>query len=99
MEHRRSQSIVQDKNFRFAVQLVGYIRRQPKDPINLVLTRQLLRSGTSIGANIEEALGGHSSKDFVAKLQLPRRKHEKRGTGYALFEKLSLTISKSLPTY
>ena len=56
MEHRRSQSIVQEKSFRFAVQLIGYIRRQPKDPINLVLTRQLLRSGTSIGANVEEAL-------------------------------------------
>ena len=68
MEHRRSQSIVQDKSFRFAVQLIGYTRRQPKDPINLVLTRQLLRSGTSIGANVEEALGEQSSKDFISKL-------------------------------
>ena len=57
MELRRSQSVVQDKSFRFAVQLVGYIRRQPKDHINPVLTRQLLRSGLSIGANVEEALG------------------------------------------
>ena len=43
MEQRRSQSIVQDKSFRFSVQLIGYIRRQPKDPINLVLTMQLDR--------------------------------------------------------
>ena len=48
MQQRRSQSIVQDKSFRFAVQLVVYIRRQPKDLVNLVLARQLLRSGTSI---------------------------------------------------
>ena len=52
MEQRRSQSIVQDKSFRFAVQLVGYIRRQPTGQVNLVLTRQLLRSGTSIVANV-----------------------------------------------
>ena len=61
MEQRPSQSIVQDKSFRFAVQIVGYIRRQPKDHVNFVLNRQLLRSGTSIGANVEEALGGQSS--------------------------------------
>jgi four helix bundle protein len=82
MEHRRSQSIVQDKSFRFAVQLIGYIRRQPKDPINLVLTRQLLRSGTSIGANVEEALGGQSSKDFISKLAIAAK--EARETGYWL---------------
>ena len=82
MEHRRSQSIVQDKSFCFAVQLIGYIRRQPKDPINLVLTRHLLRSGASIGVNVEEALGGHSSKDFVAKLAIAAK--EARETGYWL---------------
>ena len=82
MEHRRSQSIVQDKSFRFAVQLIGYIRRQQKDHVNLVLTRQLPRSGTSIGANVEEALGGQSSKDFVAKLAIAAK--EARETGYWL---------------
>jgi four helix bundle protein len=70
MEHRPSQSIVQDKSFRFAVKIVGYIRRQPKDHVSLVLTRQLLRSGTSVGANVEEALGGQSSKDFISKLAI-----------------------------
>ena len=80
MEQRRSQSIVQGKSFRFAVQLVGYIRRQPKDHVSLVLTRQLLRSGTSIGANVEEALGGQSSKDFISKLAVAAK--EARETGY-----------------
>jgi len=82
MEQRRSQSIVQEKSFRFAVHIVGYIGRQQKDQVNLVLNRQLLRSGTSIGANIEEALGGHSSKDFVAKLAIAAK--EARETGYWL---------------
>lgn len=82
MEQRRSQSIVQDKSFRFAVQIVGYIRRQQKDYANLVLNRQLLRSGTSIGANVEEALGGQSSKDFISKVAIAAK--EARETGYWL---------------
>ena len=68
MEQHRSKSIVQEKSFRFAVDIVEYARRHQKDHINLVLTRQLLRSGTSIGANVEEALGGQSRKDFISKL-------------------------------
>ena len=82
MEQRRSQSIVQDKSFRFAVQLVGYIRRQQNDHVNLVLSRQLLRSGISIGANVEEALGGQSSKDFISKLAIAAK--EAREAGYWL---------------
>ena len=38
-----------------------------------VLSKQLLRSGTSIGANISEAIGGQSSKDFVHKLKISRK--------------------------
>ena len=82
MEQHRSKSIVQEKSFRFAVDIVTYARRHQNDRINLVLTRQLLRSGTSVGANIEEALGGQSRKDFVAKLAIAVK--EARETGYWL---------------
>ena len=82
MEHRRVQSIGQDKSFRFAVQLVAYIRQQRKDHVNLVLNKQLLRAGTSIGANVEEALGGQSSKDFISKLAIAAK--EAREAGYWL---------------
>ena len=82
MGQGRSKSIVQEKSFRFAVDIVAYARRHQNDRINLVLTRQLLRSGTSIGANIEEALGGQSRKDFIAKLAIAAK--EARETGYWL---------------
>ena len=78
MEQRRSKSIIQEKSFRFAVDIVAYARRHQKDDINLVL----LRSGTSIGANVEEALGGQSCKDFIAKLAIAAK--EARETGYWL---------------
>ena len=68
MEHRRFQSIVKNKSFRSAVQIVEYIHWQQNNHVNLVLSRQLLRSGTSIRANVEEALRGQSSKDFISRL-------------------------------
>ncbi|THJ20032.1 MAG: four helix bundle protein [Nitrospira sp. CG24E] len=82
MERPRSKSLVQEKSFRFAVDIVAYARRHQNDRVNLVLTRQLLRSGTSIGANVEEALGGQSRKDFIAKLAIAAK--EARETGYWL---------------
>jgi four helix bundle protein len=45
-----------------------------------VLCKQLLRSGTSIGANVEEAIGGQSTKDFFAKLSIAYK--EARETHY-----------------
>lgn len=82
MQQRRSQSIVQEKSFHFAIQLVNYTRRLRKDSTDLVLTRQLLRSGTSIEANVEEALGEQSSKDFISKLAIAAK--EAREAGYWL---------------
>ena len=82
MEHRRFQSIVKEKSFRSAVQIVEYIDRQQNNHVNLVLSRQLLRSGTSIRANVEEALRGQSSKDFISKLAIAAK--EVRAAGYWL---------------
>lgn len=82
MEQWHSKSIVQEQSFQFALKVIAYVRRYQKDQVNRVLARQLLRSGTSIGANIEEALGGQSRKDFVAKLAIAAK--EARETGYWL---------------
>ena len=82
MEHRRSQSIVKDKSFRSAAQIVGYNHPQQKDHVNLVLSRRLLRSGNSIRATVEEALRGQSSKDFISKLAIAAK--EAREAGYWL---------------
>ncbi len=82
MEPKRSKSLVQEMSFRFAVDAVKYARRDHKDPIIRMLVRQLVRSGTSIGTNVEEALGGQSRKDFIAKLSIAAK--EARETGYWL---------------
>jgi len=66
----KKDNVVQEKSYAFAVRIVKlsrYLRDVKKE---YVLSKQLLRSGTSIGANIEEAIGGQSEKDFFAKLTI-----------------------------
>lgn len=57
-------------------------KRISKEQKEYILSKQLLRSGTSIGANAEEAVGGISKKDFVAKLSISYK--EARETRYWL---------------
>lgn len=58
------------KSKEFALQIIkvcNYVKQNKKES---VLTNQLLRSGTSVGANIREAFYGHGTADFIAKLQI-----------------------------
>jgi len=61
---------IQTKSFAFAVRSAKLGKILRNDRAEFVLSKQLVRAGTSIGANIEEAIGGHSRKDFGAKLQI-----------------------------
>ena len=66
----RSKSIVYEKAFDFAVRIVNLYKYLCKEKHEYIMSKQLMRSGTSIGANISEALEGQSRKDFAAKLQI-----------------------------
>jgi four helix bundle protein len=65
-----SESIIAIKTFDFAVDIVNLYRELVKTKKDFVLSKQLLRSGTSIGANVSEALKGQSKKDFLAKMYI-----------------------------
>lgn len=69
-EVMKNDNVVQIKSYAFAVRIVKVYQFLSFDKKEFVLSKQLLRCGTSIGANIEEALGGQSSKDFYAKLTI-----------------------------
>ena len=74
------ENIVQMKSYAFAIKIVNTFKVLQQDSKEFVLSRQLLRAGTSIGANIEEAIGGQSRKDFFAKLTIAYK--EARETKY-----------------
>lgn len=55
---------IEKRTFRFSVDLLRYLRTLPNTTEANVLMKQVLRCGTSIGANVHEAKGGHTKKDF-----------------------------------
>ena len=72
-----------ERSFEFAVRVVRLCRfLDDQDRSTRTLASQLLRSGTSIGANIEEAQAGQSKADFIAKMSISRK--EARETLYWL---------------
>jgi four helix bundle protein len=64
------ENILQDKSYKFALRIVKTFQFMCKEKNEYILSKQLLRAGTSIGANIEEAIGGQSGKDFIAKISI-----------------------------
>jgi four helix bundle protein len=59
-----------DKSYAFAVRVAKLCFAIQQEKKEYILTKQLLRSGTSIGSNAEEAVGGQSEKDFFHKLTI-----------------------------
>ncbi|MEK7192465.1 MAG: four helix bundle protein [Patescibacteria group bacterium] len=71
-----------DRTIRFAEQIVAFCTTVPKNPVTMPLISQLVRSGTSVGANYAEADGASSKKDFNNKISICRK--EAKETKYWL---------------
>jgi len=91
LQEPTKESIIKDKSFAFALRIIGLARwlRERKE---YDLASQVLRAGTGIGANVEEASAGVSRPDFVAKMAVASK--EARETHYWL---RLLRDSKTVP--
>ena len=76
----KENNVILDKTFAFGLRVIKLFEHLRKKKVERDLCLELLRSGTSIGANVEEAIGGSSRRDFVHKLEIAYR--EARETGY-----------------
>ena len=65
-----SENIIETKSFDFAVRIVGLYKHLTQEKKEFVMAKQLLRCGTSIGANVAEAEKGQSKADFNAKMNI-----------------------------
>ncbi|MEI6900561.1 MAG: four helix bundle protein, partial [Bacteroidota bacterium] len=63
-------SILKSKSFDFGVQILVFCQQLKKENRQYVITRQILRSGTAIGALIREAEFGQSRADFISKMSI-----------------------------
>lgn len=78
---RPTENVIGVKSFRFALEVIR-LYCQLRDQREYVISKQLLRSGTSIGANVEEAVSAESRRDFVSKMAIATK--EARETKYWL---------------
>ncbi len=76
------ESVLRTKSYHFALEIIEVYKKLTSEQREFVLSKQLLRSGTSIGANIEEADGAQSKKDFLHKVSIAYK--EARETSYWL---------------
>lgn len=76
----KQDNIILDKSFEFATRVVKLYKYLCDEKKEYVLSKQLLKCGTSIGANINEAQAGQSKKDFIAKMAIASK--EARETKY-----------------
>jgi len=76
----KSENVVQTKSYDFALKIIRIYKYLSLEKKEFVLSKQLLRSGTSIGANVEESIGGQSKADFFAKITIAYK--ETRETSY-----------------
>ncbi len=67
------ESVLRTKSYQFALRIVKLYKFIVAEKTEYVLSKQILRSGTSIGANIEEATQGQSKADFIHKLSIAQK--------------------------
>ena len=65
-----NKNIVKEKSFDFAIRIVKLYKYLMEEKKEFVLSKQILRSGTSVGANINEAQQAQSKKDFLMKMNI-----------------------------
>jgi four helix bundle protein len=68
-----SDSILKDKSLKFAIRIVRLSQHLKDDKKEFILSKQMLRSGTSVGANVRESRNAESDLDFIHKLAIAQK--------------------------
>lgn len=82
MNRAKKQEKIEERVYKFALRVVKLVQTMPRGVASEALARQLSRSATSIGANVEEALAAESKRDFTHKMAIAHK--EARETHYWL---------------
>lgn len=94
MVNEKNSSDIVKRTIAYSLRIIKVYRELEKDGIGRILGKQLLRSGTSIGANVHEAQGAQSKADFIAKISIAHKEARESAYWLHLFQESQL-ISKS----
>jgi len=96
----KENNIVQEKSYAFALNVIKTYQIICSEKKEYVLSKQFLRSGTSVGANVEEAIGGQTKKDFfMPNFTFPTRKHAKHTIGFVYSEIQDICLPNKVRNY
>jgi four helix bundle protein len=70
---KKKDNVVREKSYSFALRIIGLYKHLATERKEFVLSKQLLRSGTSVGANVREAVNAESTADFIHKLAIAQK--------------------------
>ena len=90
----KKENVIVDKSMEFAVRIVNLYKYLTKRHAEYVISKQLLRSGTSIGANIREAVYAQSQADFYAKLYIALKEASESAYWIELLERTQYLTKK-----
>ena len=85
----KTENLIVDMTFAFSLQIIN-LYKELCEQKEYVLSKQLLRSATSIGANVEEAIAGQTKRDFVAKMAIASKEARESRYWLRLLEKSKL---------
>ena len=85
-----------ERTITYSLRIIKLYREVRKDCVGAILARQLLRSGTSIGANVHEAQGGQSKADFVPKISIAHKETRESAYWLRLIERAEIIRGKRL---
>ena len=88
-----------DKSFVFAIRMVKVFQHLSGQKKEFVLSKQLLKSGTSIGANIREAFNAESKNDFIHKLAIAQKESDETCYCLELLSALNFFLKKNLTLF
>ncbi|MDO8686803.1 MAG: four helix bundle protein [Candidatus Berkelbacteria bacterium] len=97
------ESIISTKAYGFGINIIKMTKLLTRSYENIVLIKQIIRSATSIGANIEEALGANSRKEFIHSMNIAKKEAREtiywlkliRDTNINLKEKLEILLGEN----
>ncbi|MBC8178450.1 MAG: four helix bundle protein [Desulfobacteraceae bacterium] len=79
-----------ERTIAYSLRIIRLYRDLEKDNVGRIIGKQLLRSGTSIGANVHEAQGGQSKADFIAKMSIANKEARESAYWIRLIKKAEL---------
>ncbi len=86
----QKKNVLKERSFQFSLNVISFFKQLPNSAIYWKLSDQLLRSGTSIGANIHEAISSSSKKEFIRYYEISLKSANETVYWLELFEQANL---------